>query len=264
MKIFVTALIFAAASAPAMADEMMLVQSAKPTPMRSYPSRSIDILGITLGMTQEEVTALLRREYGGEPEVSMPVIGISYNGIKIQSQPFVSAITISKANGEDQIEVAFSFPTTGSRVVGVSRTLFFRDSLTAPRVADMFDQLHAKYGAGSLFRPVSFVPTYTQESWGLNAAGPVKCPNDICPTPYARMDSDTSLQQSAVKADLLIVIQAQVYNGGPDPSRVQKLEVTMEDNENKLLSANQLAVQMKAAAEAAYAKKAVPAAAPRL
>lgn len=264
MKIFVTALLLAAASAPAMADEMMLVQSAKPTPMRSYPSRSIDILGIILGMTQEEVTAILRREYGGEPEVSMPVIGISYNGIKIQSQPFVSAITIAKANGDDRINVAFSFPTTGSRVVGVSRTLAFRDSLTAPRVADMFDQLHAKYGPGSLLRPKSYVQTLTFESWGLGAAGPVKCPNDNCPTPYARMDSNTILQQNAVKADLLVVIQANVHNGGPDPSRVQQLEVTMEDNENELLSANQLAAQMKAAAEAAYAKKAVPAAAPRL
>ena len=252
------------AAAPAMADEMTLVQSAKPAPLRSYPGRSVDILGITLGMTQEEVTAILKKEYGGDPEVSMPTIGVKYNGIPIQSQAFLSMMTAAKADGNDRINVAFSFPTTGSRVVGISRTLVFRDSLTAPRVTDMFDQLHAKYGLGSLLRPKSFVQTLTFESWGLGATGPVKCPNDICPTPYARMDSNTTLQQNAVKADLLVVIQANVHNGGPDPSRVQQLEVTMEDNENELLSANQLAAQMKAAAEAAYAKKAVPAAAPKL
>lgn len=100
--------------------------------------------------------------------------------------------------------------------------------------------------------------------WARGATGSIMCAVDLCPTPNALSEPNPARPAGIVKDGIVQVVQARIDTGAPDPGRAHNLSVTMEDSETKLLSARLMNAQLQAAAEAAYAKQAVPSAAPKL
>lgn len=247
----------------AQADDMSLVKSAN-IPEHIYKDVNLDVLGIRFGMSQNDVKAILNKEYEAEPKNEEGTIGINYNGIMMNSQTFVKQMTDQKNNSDDSIIVAFAYPTSGGGVVGVTRKLQFRNSLSAPTVVDLIKQLNMKYGPAS--QPITDFDhkSSVRAFWTFGSKGLANCPNNSCIFVSPTMDVQSTFSASALKVGIVAEVMATISLGGPDPSRAQDLEVSIKDNEAEVSSSKEAFIELQAAAKAVYDKKAVPAATPRL
>lgn len=264
LLLLATALVAMAASAHA--DGIVITQTAKPT-IRVYPGRSIDILGIKLGMSPEQVIEIVRKEYGVEPDIQKETSQLNYKGTQIETAEYIKGFRAIKNNGSDVIYGNFAYPSSGNGVVGVKRQLSFYQVQTAPEMNAMFEQLTFKYGQTSVPRENRGAPTVHSYylNWQLGTTGTVACKNNKeCEKPYVELRTDTTDLVRSIAVGSFINMEAVVLQSKEDPSRVDQIDITIEDVENKLLSVRQLTAQLSAAAEAAYRKQAVPSSAPKL
>jgi len=244
-------------------DEIQLVKTADLT-ARIYDGDSIDILGIKIGMTPDQVRTIIATEYGVPPVEEQTSISITYKSITVTTQSYLDTLKAQKPGNADQISVSFGNPATGNTVVGVSRHLVFADPLTAPKITALYAQLDAKYGPESVPKPISFSPDLFVVKWAFNASGHIKCPFDLCITAndtYA--PGNMTEYQRTVATGQHVVVQAGLFPYATDSSRASRLEIAIDDQASKARSSQEALTQLQAAGEKAYAT-AKPQEAPKL
>jgi len=248
----------------AWADEIQLVKTADLSP-RVYDGHSIDVLGITIGMTPDQVRKIISTEYGAPPVEEQTNLSITFKSIVVSSQSYLNTLKAQKDGGADQITVSLGSPATGNTVVGVSRALDFRDPLTAPTMTALYAQLDSKFGLESVSKPKSYTPSLFFTSWAFNATSHVKCPNDLCITASDTYNPGSMDQYRRTMATgQFVVAQADLFPLETDSSRAKRLQLAIDDQASKFLSSQEALKQLQAAGEAAYAAKAKAQDAPKL
>lgn len=253
---------------PCHAETIALQKSAAPV-QHDYPAVSLDILGLELGASAQAATELLKKEFGSEPDVMETAIHLNYRSIPMQTEAYVGGLTINRqydsaqAGHYDSMTVGLSPPTTDNVVVGIRRNVKYPDALSAPLVSDVLQQLEKKYG-----KPSSLVNGGHKliVKWVFDGSRQVPCNRNNCWTAMADFDpGKINLYKGYVENDkALIMISADVALHRNDPSRVQALDMAIEDRATKLVSGHEALKQIETAGQAAYEKQAKPQNAPRL
>jgi len=260
--LFLGSIILVGAASAAWADEIQLVKTADLT-ARLYDGHSIDVLGIKIGMTPDQVRQIIATEYGVPAAEEQTNLSVTYKSITVSSQSYLNTLKARKEG--DELIVSFGNPATGNTVVGVSRNLDFKDALTAPKLTALYAQLDSKYGQESLPKPQSFTPSLIFTSWAFNATTHIKCPNNSCITAYdTYTPGNMASYQRSMETGQFVVIQADLFPHEADSSRAKRLQLALDDQASKFLSSQEALKQLQAAGEAAYAAKAKAQDAPKL
>jgi len=249
----------ALAAAAAFADPipMNLVQSSPPI-KHSYPGVAIDVLGVETGMTVKEVEAIVRKEYGVEPQEFSQTMG---NGI-FTSQPYTVRLTATKPDFTDSIEIYFGTPATGNVAVNVVRTLLFQDILKAPPILSLISQMDQKYGAESS----TWKATQPFHFWVFDKTSHVLCQNNFCPMVNIGFSTGFEIGNAAPYQEIVakhndLMIRSMFTVFSSDNSRAASLVIAIDDSANKLLNSQETMKQLAAATDKA---KQGPAVAPKL
>jgi len=245
----------------AWADDTTLTETAKPA-IRTYAGHAVDVIGISPGMTVAAVTALIQKKDNFAPAATTGNIGLTYKSISMGSQSYTTELEASAPN--DDLHVFFGTPSTGNTVVGIDRTITFPDAETAPVLTELEQQVENKYGLQSSSKRNEGYPSL-QENWVFNSQSLQGCQNSFCPAATAQFDpSQMQSYADSTQIGIVLNIEAKFYVSSSDPSRAASLEITIDDEGNKFLTANEAVKQLTAAGEAAYNKEATPQQGPSL
>jgi hypothetical protein len=121
-----------------------------PTPIERAKSYSgFDIAGISLGMSPEEVEAVIKN-FAPEMEIRQDLISFDYNamGTRYKTDSFVNYMGGSTYAGKLSLGVRFSYPPGPPKVVGISRGDRHEDSPISQAV--YVESLIEKYGTPAL------------------------------------------------------------------------------------------------------------------
>ena len=192
----------------------------------TVPARSIDILGISPGMTVDEVKALLSKALPGgsfsEPSAS---IQINFRGANIRTTDFTNYLTDTRADngtGNDEtVFASFSGPASGNQNIGLRRQINYREVLRAPSVADVRQSLLAKYGQPSQLSSVNGSYYYL---WSYSKGSFVTCTPMMIMTECRQNESQNydipQLSRYTGQWPADFVMEATINNQPQDPSKV--------------------------------------------
>lgn len=262
---------------PAFASNVTVEQTAKPFEY-AYPGVSLDIRGLKLGMSVQQVEKTIAGYSKNKPAIYTTNMWMQYKTVTVTSQNFLWKLVVQK-DGWNSITVYFGSPATGNEVVHIDRVMYFPDPKTAPTIEMLNAALDKKYG------PVTKTPISPTKSYRLWDFGPHKlrtsCPNednDYCeavsygygvwgeqfydPHENSRQ-SPAYLCRKSYAFGNYANVAANIEAAGDDPSRVQKVMLSLSDQADEAITYDQALKQLQAAAIAAY-KKETPGAAPKL
>lgn len=231
-----------------------LTQAAPPA-IYKPGGRTVDVLGITPGMTPAAVREILTGIYGNVV-VTQDDLGLDNRGVAVETQSFVTRMSAQKDT--DQITVLFGTPTTGNGVVEISRQLSYFDETAAPDLQQMRADLIEHYGKPGFDGPAVGTGEVQLLAWSFHGNTPSPCPRSSCRAQLSEGLDIRNLPAYArsVKAGNELTIVATLLSGIADPSRASGIVVVVSDAATKLRTLDTAVAQMKAAtAKAAATKK---------
>lgn len=265
-------------SAAATAADVTVKQTVKPL-QYAYPGVSLDILGLKLGMTPDQVEKVLAAYSHDKPTITMAKMGVTYKDVTETSQSFISEIAVAK-NSNDKIAVYFGSPATGNEAVSINRTITFPDEKTAPTAGVLIKALEKKYGTPTK-TPALPILTFMQWDFGQHSlrASCQKASDDYCDAvggPYnpwgyslnydPKYDdyySPGHLNRKSYAYGNYVYIEASLGNNTSASDRLGQIQLSLSDQADEAITFNAALKQLQAAAVAAYDKE-KPGAAPKL
>lgn len=100
------------------------------------------VVGLTIGMPAVEAEKVLSSYCNHPPGIKYQTLSLSYKGINVQTQPFVSKLTCSSDN--DSLSVEISPPVAGTTVTKIDREVSYPAD-KSPRFADFQADISKKY-----------------------------------------------------------------------------------------------------------------------
>jgi hypothetical protein len=133
-------------------------------------NRRIDILGISPGMTVEQVRAALDASVEGEVEEDLQRTVLSHSGIRVTGSPFIRQLAVETE--QEEIEIEFSGISSGNQAILVKRDAIFEDPTSAPIFDDVVASLVEKFGEPSI---ASERMDQTTMLWMFKDGNPARC-----------------------------------------------------------------------------------------
>lgn len=252
LKMVVLAGVLVAGQQAAAADLVIEPQKTTEPVSRSFPGRDIDIVGLSRGMTPQQVTAKLKADMpDAEIRSDMLTVGLNYKGATVKFQSYTGAITANGGDANGLISLYFGSPASGNQLIGLQRNVDYRDPFKAPTREDMVAALTAKYGKPSGQSQSEKLTTLT---WLVKDAGDFACPVDpgrkvpMCPVSVVSHRDNPDTAEKAMKAGFKVGISATLYTKA-DSNKLSSLVVTIEDYENVVLATNAADAQLKEAVD---------------
>lgn len=207
---------------------------------------SVDVLGITPGMSPTAVRDLLSKQYGNVV-VTQDDLGLENDGAVVQTQNFVTRMSAIK--DMDQVTVWFATPTTGNGVVEVSRQLSYRDESAAPPMQTVRAELIEKYGKPGFDGPAVGTGEVQLLAWSYKGNTASPCPRSSCRVGLSEGLDIRSLPsyERAIKTGHELTLVATLLSGIADPTRAAGMVVTMSDAATKFRTITAAVSQMRAA-----------------
>ncbi|WP_141325498.1 hypothetical protein [Acetobacter orleanensis] len=100
------------------------------------------VVGLTIGMPAVEAEKILGRYCNHPAGIKYQTLGLSYKGIDVKTQPFVSKLTCSSDN--DSLSVDISPPVAGTTVTKIDREVSYPAD-KSPHFADFQAEILKKY-----------------------------------------------------------------------------------------------------------------------
>ena len=233
-------------------------QNAQPVPLtlvatqaeRVISGRSTDIIGVHLGMTFEQVSALVGRDVGGKPFLDNNLFSpqISRDGVVVATVPFRAYVEWRKGQ-EEGVKLFMGAPTTGNRAVIFWHGIAFPDEKTQ-QPPDYYQKvLTEKYGEPSGVEVVNQPAKVVKLYWAFDGNKQIKCPATgscsigVTVNSIAFTASGTSFAEQDIKAGVHFVIRA-VISTREYPNKTEALEVNMVDNDAVLETVTTAAKQL--------------------
>ena len=233
-------------SATARAQAVTLVETGRTEAVPSSPA-GLQVEGVRAGLSLAEVRALLGKKYAeADLRSSESTLTAKRDGRAISSAPFVSEIETG-----DGLDITFSPPTIGSRVIGVISAHTFLNTHSvpehAPSVLELIARLRHEFGPQS--SPQTDPAETRSMIWNFNASGMVPCTGDACS--YAKPNVDLAeiprlTQDLGRDHRLSILVTIRPY--ASDPKIVSGYVIILEDVANELLSLKEADRQLNAGA----------------
>ncbi|HYZ61773.1 MAG TPA: hypothetical protein VE650_04910 [Acetobacteraceae bacterium] len=235
-------------AAPAGAAEMKITQAAPPA-VYKVEGRAIDVLGITPGMTAEQVRPILEKQYGAVQEQT-DALGLNYRGTAVESQKYL--VTLRARKDDDQIVVRFGTPATGNAVVEVSRQLAYPNGPAAPAVDAVRESLVKQYGPPSAQSSPVTSGALTLQDWAYKDNKPVRCANASCRISGSEGMGPQDLEsfRRAVASGRQLLITATILSSTSDPKRAATTWIVVSDMQTKARTLEEGLKQLQAAASA--------------
>lgn len=238
-------------AASALAADTIVPAKQMATPVaQSFPGRTIDLLGVAPGMTEDEARKVIAEKIPGKPvEAKKMTVGMEYKGIRVRLENFVGEL--SAINDSDNLRVVLSSPVTGSRAIIISRGTNYKDVTAAPTVNTAIDALKAKYGKPSLERKGDSI---VRIEWYLTDKGEYTCPTDksrnvqYCDYGVAFERNDFDKEQKNAKAGFKMTLGATLYSLA-NSDRVASINMTLADVTNHMLELNNVDALLKDAVD---------------
>jgi len=254
MTRFVKALLFctgllcsACIGFPALADGVKIVQSASYRE-QSYPITLFELSGVHLGMTRDEVQARAAQgDVDGKPFLDTATVSLIGPSAKVQSEPYLQRTDLDIKADTGSLQIIFSIPSIGDRVVALAFTRLYSDLKTAPSVAEVLDQFEAKYGKSVRVHLPPPHEQATRENWFFSATGPVPCGGGYCIADAASELSDIPHLIDGTSRGERVIVSVFIISHKADPTRVKSVFVNVEDIANELLALTEARKQLEAA-----------------
>lgn len=255
----------------AFADQMTIKQTAQPKAF-SYPGVSLDVYGLKLGMSEGALKKTISSfsNYKLDPQVKTTFLQVKYKTVSMASQTFSLSMTAKDKNG-GSITVFFGTPATGSKAVGIDRTLVFPNVKDAPTMKQIYAALSRKYGPVT---KTELSSTKDLRLWVFQKSGLLaSCPTEDAYCNFAGQGYTPSItfymgplfhhKQSYSDGNQVLIV-ANLASASEDSSRISKLVMIMSNESDKYISESSAWKQINAAAVAAYKKGQVKVATPKL
>lgn len=268
-------------SATATAGDVTIKQTVKPL-QYAYPGVSLDILGLKLGMTPDQVEKALAAYSHNKPTITMAKVQVSYKDVTETSQSFISEIAVAKVkDSNDNIAVYFGSPATGNEAISINRNIDFPNEKTAPTAGVMIKALEKKYGGTITKAPELPVLTFMQ--WDFDRHNiRTSCPkssDDYCEADGGPYDpwgynlnydpkyddyySPARVFRKSYAFGNYVYIEANLGNNTSASDRLGQISLSLSDQADEAITFNAALKQLQTAAVAAYDKE-KPGAAPKL
>ncbi|WP_155524488.1 hypothetical protein [Oleisolibacter albus] len=236
----------------AAADLVIEPQKTTEPVSRTFPGRNVDIVGLSSGMTLQEVTAKLKADMpDASIRTNMLTVGLNYKGATVKFQQYTGGLLVNGGDANGLISLFFGSPASGNQLTSLLRNVDYRDPFKAPTREDVVAALTAKYGKPSGQSQSEKLMTLT---WLVKDAGDYVCPVDpgrkvpMCPVTVASNRDSPDVAERAMKAGFKVGISALLYTKA-DSNKLTSLVVTIEDYENTVVATNAADTQLKEAVD---------------
>ncbi|WBU29368.1 hypothetical protein OOZ54_22305 [Rhodopseudomonas palustris] len=257
---------------PSIANEIFNYQpqpvlAAQPLQM---PGRTIDILGIQIGMTVGVAKSSIEKALPGlKINTSASRLSYSSRGVTVQTPDFVSDVTVNpimnvvkpvKVN--EALALTFSGPASGNQLIAAARRTTYSDVVQAPAVEVLKKALIDKYGP----------PSFTNESGGdtslswtfIGGEQRTCAPKAECSFPTGEYSPSQLATIAGDQSQVELAVFAKITNSASDLSKVSQSSIFLGSATRRKATAKADLDSLKEAAQAALAKASQNVSAPKL